>query len=58
MANVVSADTWPHSQLFQETLKHIFLNWHTTDAIESRSRFNDIAVYQLLIRTVLFMCVL
>ena len=35
-----------NTQLFQETLKHIFLNWHTTDVIESRSRFNDIAIYQ------------
>ena len=43
---------------FKKHLKHIFLNWHTTDVIESRSRFNDIAIYQWLIYYVLFMCVL
>ena len=32
---------------FKRHLKnHIFLNWHKTDVIESRSRFNDIAIYQ------------
>ena len=31
---------------FTRHLKHIFLNWQTTDVIESRSRFSDIAIYQ------------
>ena len=31
---------------FKRYLKHISLNWHTTDVIESRSRFNDVAIYQ------------
>ena len=31
---------------FKRHLKHISLNWHTTDVIEPCSRFNEIAIYQ------------